>query len=316
MNLKEEVEQRKAEAREALDRHRGVVFPRYQTAINEYLRKFSTGFRIAEVAPVDPRGTPSSTYQIEINSCLVPLNHANTGEPTPTFKSTLSAGDRNALALAFFFSSLEQEPDLSSVVVVIDDPVSSLDDGRTLTTAQEIRALSQRAQQVILLSHSKPVLCMVWQHADQSNCSAISVVRGPNGSNIDAWNVNVEAITEYDRQHELLRCYSLGSERDFRKVAQSLRPVLEGFLRVVCSEHFQPGAQLGQFIARARTCGIAGQPIMLDTAINELDALREYTNRFHHETNQAWHAQMNNINETELNGFVRRVLDFTTIRAT
>jgi wobble nucleotide-excising tRNase len=45
----------------------------------------------------------------------------------PSFRNTLSAGDRNALALAFFFASLERDPQRAQKIVVIDDPISSLD---------------------------------------------------------------------------------------------------------------------------------------------------------------------------------------------
>ena len=101
--MKETAETQKVQARESLDQHRATVFPRYQTAINEYLRKFNAGFRI-EVEAVNPRGIISSTYQIEINNHRVPLAQQNPGEPA--FKNTLSAGDRNTLALAFSFHRL------------------------------------------------------------------------------------------------------------------------------------------------------------------------------------------------------------------
>lgn len=246
---KEAAETQKVQAREALDQHRTTIFPRYQTAINEYLRKFNAGFRISEVQAINPRGISSSTYQIEIHNYRVPLTQQNPGEPA--FKNTLSSGDRNTLALAFFFASLDQEQALSSNVVIIDDPVSSLDDGRTITTAQEIRAVVQKAEQVILLSHSRRTLCEVWQFADRQNYSALSVMPNVSGSVIETWNVSKESITEYDRQHTLLRKYIQGTERNIREVAKSLRHVLEGYLRVVCTEHFSPGAMIGPFIQRA-----------------------------------------------------------------
>jgi hypothetical protein len=43
-------------------------------------------------------------------------------------------------------------------------------------------------------------------------------------------------------------------------------------------------------------------------AIQELHDLTEYANRFHHDTNAAWEAER--INNGELEGFVRRTLDF------
>lgn len=70
----------------------------------------------------------------------------------PSFRTVLSAGDHNTLALAFFFATLDQDPNLANKIVVIDDPVSSLDEHRTLTTVQEIRNLVGRSVQIIILS--------------------------------------------------------------------------------------------------------------------------------------------------------------------
>jgi wobble nucleotide-excising tRNase len=52
-----------------------------------------------------------------INNVAVGLADSN-GEPC--FRNTLSAGDRNTLALAFFFASLYQDPQIAQKTVVID----------------------------------------------------------------------------------------------------------------------------------------------------------------------------------------------------
>jgi len=85
-----------------------------------------------------------------INNVQVAL----TADDGPAFRNTLSSGDRNTLALAFFFASLDQDPQLAQKIVVIDDPMTSLDEHRALTTVQEMRRLVPRVSQVIVLSHS------------------------------------------------------------------------------------------------------------------------------------------------------------------
>ena len=72
-----------------------------------------------------------------INAVAVPLATGNA--MGPSFRNTLSAGDRNALVLAFFFASLERDPQRGQKIVVIDDPISSLDEHRSLVTIQEMR---------------------------------------------------------------------------------------------------------------------------------------------------------------------------------
>ncbi len=124
---------------------------------------------MAAVSPVNNRGGSSCNYNVVINNVSVAL----TAEAGPAFRNTLSAGDRNTLALAFFFASLDQDPQLAQKIVVIDDPMTSLDEHRSLTTVQEMRRLVARVRQVIVLSHSKPFLCQLWEGADTAARQAI-----------------------------------------------------------------------------------------------------------------------------------------------
>src|SRR3972149_11564771 len=149
MEAKARTEGERAEARAALDEYRGNAFPASQTAINVYLRRFTAGFRLDSVTPIATRGGPACNYNVVINETPVSIGGGSPAEGEPSFRNTLSSGDRNTLALAFFFASLDQDPNLANKVVVIDDPISSLDEHRALTTVQELRRLGQRASQVI-----------------------------------------------------------------------------------------------------------------------------------------------------------------------
>jgi wobble nucleotide-excising tRNase len=153
-NAKAATEAQRNAVRDALITYRETEFPSYQTAINEYLRKFGAGFRLENVASATTRGGLACTYNVAIGNESVAV-HSGTAVGTPSFRSTLSAGDRNTLALAFFFASLDRDPDLGNKVVVIDDPIMSLDEHRHLTTVQEIGRLTGRVGQLIVLSHTK-----------------------------------------------------------------------------------------------------------------------------------------------------------------
>jgi wobble nucleotide-excising tRNase len=307
---KRETERAKQDARRALDQHRGRVFPAYQEGINRHLERFNAGFRIKGVEATNPSGHPSCTYHIVINNEMVRLDAAGKATATPSFKNTLSSGDRSTLALAFFFASLDQDPNLAQWVVVIDDPVTSLDDHREISTVQEIRSLVGRITQVIVLSHDKAFLCRLWQHADQGSSAALELSRAPSGSAIARWNVNEVSFTEYDRRHAVLRDYCSATINDRRDVAQSLRFVLEGFLRVAYPEHFPPGALWKHFREKVRQSLTTSAPIMTASDFGELTNLFEYASRFLHDTNPAWETDLRNINDGELLQFVRRTLNF------
>lgn len=297
-------------ARAALDQYRNTIFPTYEQSINDYLGRFNAGFRLGAVGSVNTRAGSSANYNVVINNVSVGLTAANGG---PSFRTTLSAGDRNTLALAFFFASLEQEANLADKIVVIDDPMTSLDEHRSLTTVEEVRGLVGRVRQVIVLSHSKPFLCAMWEGADTQTRSALRIDRDGAGSTLAAWDVHQDCITEHDRRHALVSGHiRAANPANERAVAQALRPILEAYLRVAYPAEFPPGTMLGPFITIARQR--AGQPNQIMTAadIDELDRLRIYANRFHHDSNPAWQTAA--INDQELTGFAERTLRFTSRR--
>lgn len=302
-------EQLRDQARVALDQYRTNKFPTYETAINEYLRRFNAGYRLSSLTSQNTRAGSACTYNVVINTVPIPTSSANAAPGEPSFRNTLSAGDRNTLALAFFFASLDQDPARAERIVVIDDPITSLDEHRTLTTAQEIRRLSNEVNQVIVLSHTKAFLCEIWQNASTSTRSAMLVSRIGNGSSIDVWNVSADSETEYDRNHSTLRQYVAAGAGDSRLVAQVIRPVLEGFMRIACPEHFRAGSLLGPFINNAVKPKIGQVDEVFNAAVcAELESLLEYGNRFHHDTNPNWMTAA--INNGELLDFARRTLAF------
>ena len=294
-------EQAKAE----LDQYRANVFPNYQAAINRYLTRFNAGFHLDAVAAVNTRGGPTCSYNVMINNTAVTVGGGIAQAGDHSFRNTLSAGDRNALALAFFFASIELDPNRATKTVVIDDPVSSLDDHRCLTTVQEIRRLAASVAQVVVLSHSKLFLCAIWEGADQNTTAALKVTRDGDGSSIESWSVDRDCVTEHDRRHEALRDYIRNGGPNEQENARSLRPMLEAFLRVAYPEHFPPGSMLGHFRNTCQQRIQAGQPILNQADTHELRELIEYANQFHHDN---WQAIV--INDVALTGFGSRTLAF------
>lgn len=296
-------------AQAALEQHRTTVFPGYQTAVNLYLQRFYAGFRLDSVTSTNTRGGPACSYNVLINNTRVAVAGGAPAAGEPSFRTALSAGDRNTLALAFFFASLDQRAGLDETVVVIDDPVSSLDEHRELTTVQEVRRLAERAGQLIVLSHSKPFLCRIWEGADRAGRAALEVSRDGDGSTLRPWDVNQDSVTEHDRRHAALRQYLDASTPNNRDVAAALRPVLEAFVRVSYPAHFRPGATLGPFLTMCEQWAGTAREILDAGDTGELRDLLEYANRFHHDTNAAYETVR--INDAELRGFVDRTLAFT-----
>ena len=148
-----------------------------------------------------------------------------------------------------------------------------------------MRRLAGRAGQVILLSHSKPFLCRIWEWASPTARVALEVARDGTGSTLRAWDVNRDCVTENDRQHAMLRDYLRTNAPNIREVARAIRPVLEAFMRVAYPEHFPPGTLLGPFRYLCEQRVGTRQQILNASDTEELRNLVEYANGFHHDTN-------------------------------
>lgn len=304
-DAKARTEKARQAARTALDSHRKSAFPAYGVAINNYLQRFNASFRVGPVDAINNRGGSSANYTLMIDGNAVPLTSAD-GEPG--FRNTLSAGDRNTLALAFFFASLDSDPNKAQKFVVIDDPMTSLDEHRTLHTLQELERLAGETAGVLVLSHSKPFLLGVWDKCRQTQKAALTVIRDGTGSTLAAWNVSDAMVTEHDRRYLQAFQYLQRAEPTIeRRVAESLRPMLEAFARVAYPADFPPGSLLGPFhdLCTKRL----GKPneIMAAADAQELRALLDFANRYHHE-NPAYATEL--INEAELTDFTQRTLRF------
>ena len=305
---KQATEGLRADARAELEAHRQAAFPQFENQINLYLQRLNAGFRINQVAFANTRGGPVATYDVVIRETPVAVGGGAPAPGEPSFGNTLSAGDRNTLALAFFFASLAQDADLADKVVIIDDPISSLDEHRTLATIAEIRRVVDRSGQVVALSHNRSFLCRLWEATDPDLRAALEIARDGTGSTLRAWDVSQDAITEHDRRHRALTAYLDNGEGELREIARSIRPHLEAFLRVTHPPEFPPGTLLGQFLNRCRQRLGTGTEILNETNTQELQELTDYSNNFHHDTNPAWETET--INDGELRAFVERALRF------
>ena len=304
---------KREEVTKALEDYRMNVFPALQEAVNSYLSRFNAGFRIDSLLPSNIGGGSGSTctYNLIINDIQdfpIAVRSATAAEGEHSFRNSMSAGDRNTLALALFFSSLDQNPNLEKTTVVIDDPMSSLDDHRSVTTAQEVGRLVTQAGQVIVMSHNKSFLCSIWDEANSEERMAIEIAQNGNTSTIRAWDVTQEAFTRHDQRFLLLKEYVDTGSHPSLEVAQGIRFHMEGFFRAACPSDFPPGRLLGQFVNACQERLGQNDEILNGSMTQELQSILKYANRFHHDTNPAWYSEV--INNTELRGFVRRALSF------
>lgn len=84
--------------------------------------------------------------------------------------------------------------------------------------------------------------------------------------------------------------------------------MLEAFCRVAYSTDFLPESKLGQLCQQCVTRAGTPREIMSAANAQELRAILDYANRYHHDTNLTYATVL--INDAELTDFVRRTLAF------
>lgn len=303
------IEDEKASVRAELDAYTERVIERYEQTINQLLDDFNAGFRITQTTHGYPGGVASSSYQILINNTPVPLGDADTPLDQPSFKNTLSSGDRSTLALAFFLAQLKHDPDRENKVVVFDDPFTSQDSFRREWTVQKIVRCGQASSQVIVLSHNRRFLKGLWDRlsAQGADRKCLEMARvGQRDTTICPWDIEEATQAAYKADIKALREYHLTATGNPRDVVQKIRPVLEHHCRYVGGGSIPDTDTLGVIIGKVRD---AGPSHRLSSVLDRLDALNEYTRRYHHGENT--NAATEPIDETELHGFVKKTLEIT-----
>ena len=189
---KKSLEELKAIFKEMLDKHTQEVIGRYEQTINRLLDDFQAGFRITGTQAWLPGGYRQRRYQILINDTPVEIGDSNTRVDRPSFKNTLSSGDKSTLALAFFLAQLEHDPDKASKIVVFDDPFNSQDSFRKDCTVQKIKKCGESCRQVIVLSHDQSFLKRIWDRlspqAAHRKCLQLARI-GVRDTKISSWDI-------------------------------------------------------------------------------------------------------------------------------
>jgi len=304
------IEEKKAAVRNQLDEHTETVIARYEHTINQLLDDFNAGFRITGTKHGYPGGVASSTYQILINNTPVDLGDADTPLDRPSFRNTLSAGDRSTLALAFFLAQLHHDPDRATKIVIFDDPFNSQDSFRKDCTVQKIRKCGEECTQLVVLSHDQRFLKRIWDrlqrdHSAERKCLEMARI-GQQNTTICDWDIQRATQDAYRANRDALTDYYHAREGEPRDVVQKIRPILETYCKNLGAGALVETDTLGVIIGKIRAAGSGHQLFPL---CDGLDEVNEYTKRYHHGENPQ--AAVEPISDTELQGYVRRTLEMT-----
>ena len=189
-----------------LENYTKTIFDTYQKRINDLLVTLGADFTIIDLrGKTDERANESySDFGLLILEKKVPLKVRQ--DDAPCFKNTLSEGDKSTLAFAFFIASLEKTPDIDKQVVILDDPLSSLDETRREATARVLLDISPKLKQLCVFTHKKDFLWMVFDKMPNNTVLQVRSDR-TNGSWLEPFNVEEDRKSEHAKMVEAMQRY-------------------------------------------------------------------------------------------------------------
>jgi wobble nucleotide-excising tRNase len=202
-----------------LEEYSKTIFKTYQQRINELLLTFGADFAITDLTgKTDERASEAySDFAFLILQKRVPVTARQ--DDAACFKNTLSEGDKSTLAFAFFIAALEKLPDLDKQIVILDDPLSSLDQNRRQSTAQILLELSPKLKQLCVLTHKNDFLQMLFEKIPENNVLQIRSDK-TNGSRFEVFDVEENRKSPHARMVEEMEKYIVD---DFGPIPETMQ---------------------------------------------------------------------------------------------
>lgn len=281
-------EKAKKSARDALNVIMSSTLSRFKDDINNHLDSFNADFRIAEFTSNYRGNNPRVEYRIQLRGEAIQLAGGR-----PTFATALSEGDKKTMGFAFFAASTLADPDLDKKIVVIDDPMSSLDAPRRDHTIEIIDRIAATSDQLILMAHDAHFLRSVRERI-RKNPGATGPaeihLKMTQGRYSDFGELDLDALCQSDYLADYKRVSDVvsGKVNDIEGVALvavALRPLLEGYLHRKYPGAIPAGVTLGKAIAEIEQSAGTGSPCAeMAHRAGELKDLNRLTSQVHHNT--------------------------------
>lgn len=282
-----------------------VTLESYKDRINELLRGFGAQFLIPNI-DFNYRGGLRSDYALQMRGENIALNGG-----TPDFKTSLSEGDKRTLAFAFFIASAESDTDLINKIIVIDDPMCSLDLNRKQQTRTVLKRLHDNCEQLIVLAHDVHFLRNlrddVLRTGNPNDVKCLKVKAVANRySDFDEIHLDQECESAYFKCHRMLDEYMAGNAQSSMEIARSIRPMLEGYLHRRFPGMINSGLLFGEIVNQINSAQLPSPLVHAQNITAELNEINRYAGQFHHDTNPS--ADQVQVIDGELLSFSERAI--------
>lgn len=308
---KKKLEKEKGEARTTLEQYTTELLGKYEQAINKYLEQFGADFKIVEVSTSNEGGLPRVNYKLQIGSQAISLGASEQTAEKPVFANALSEGDKRTLALAFFLAKLEVDGKLQEQIIVLDDPVCSLDQPRRWATYQALLTVARDAKQLIVLSHDALFMQSMSENPDlQSFGVTVLELRRASGnySVLEICDIVERVQSEYKANYRTIVRYTNGEREDRQKVVRAIRPMLEANLKHRFQDDLKGAYSLGRMIKAIRNCQADSPLSRMQSLLQQLETINGFvTESFTHDANGD--GTMQQLDDAQLRLYSAQALD-------
>jgi len=313
ISRKKELQQEKELVRDELDSLMEKTLEKYQKRVNRLIASFHAKFAIEKMkADYRSGGNPRSNYGLVIRGNSIKLGKRDDKLTTQSFANALSEADKRTLAFSFFVARLEQDRNLDKRIIILDDPVSSLDINRRRETIRTIVKLADSCQQLIVFSHDAYFVRdlrdkLIDKHSDSAIPKIHEIHQGEKGYSVfDTCDIDNICASTYYYHYQIVSDYANAKSSDTREVAKAIRPLLEGYLHRRFPNRISRGQTFGKTLRDIKDAESPDILSYLHPVLKELNELNDYASDFHHDTNLD--ADNTPINKTELQSFSERAL--------
>ncbi|MCC2975000.1 AAA family ATPase [Massilia sp. IC2-476] len=279
------------------------IFDEFVSRTNENLEKFSGTMRLEKISKeLDQR----TTFYLQFGDNRVTFDAKPEGHE---FRYTLSEGDKSTLALALFLAKLSFSKKPEELIVVFDDPLTSLDSGRRFLTIKELTKLSERIGQLIVLTHDSGFAAELERNISVPNLSlelafknreSYFLKRNHEEQNLTGLFRDIKTLTTFLKE-------GASSEAERREIVRCIRPTLEGIIRVKYFDLLSDSQWLGDFIklVRSSTEGDDLYRLRASLIFDALCDINDFSKGHHHSSPTERDAE---IDEHELTVMVTKTL--------
>jgi wobble nucleotide-excising tRNase len=296
----------------------------HKDAINALLKNFHSMVRLSELKKDNKGGKGASRVTYAITFIDNELSILSDNEHI--FEHVLSLGDRSALALAFFLSRFSKENDDKSIIV-LDDPMSSLDSYRRDATIIEIGKLIDNKYQAFVFSHDPFFLSDLYKHSILSkytNCFEIEAsykdvdpldvnsAQYISSRLVDRENYDSYVIHSYHKEYnKLFDFVADGREEQKVEIARSIRPILEAYLRFLYPKQFIKGFWLGDMITMIRQETNESSPYFdKHNRFSSIERINEFSKDYHHA--DGFDTKIQDLDYQTVKSYAKETLCFIT----